>query len=87
MFSVFSSTFCVSSFSSEALGFSAVNICVVTVTAFAVFNPTFPVYTRYVRFSCFLLVVFIFWFVVGLLGKLLCDWVLILVSRPFSGGF
>ena len=48
---------------SEALGFSIGNIYVVTVTAFAVFNPTFPVYTRYVRFSCFLLVVFVLWFV------------------------
>ena len=48
---------------SEALGFSAGNICVVTVTVFAVFNPTFPVYTWYVRFSCFLLVVFVLWFV------------------------
>ena len=82
-----SSTFCVPSFSSEALGFSVGDFRVLTVTAFAVFNPTFPVYTRYVRFSCFLLVVFVLWFVVGLLGKLLCDWVLILVSRPFSGGF
>ncbi|RVW33122.1 hypothetical protein CK203_111164 [Vitis vinifera] len=37
--------FCVPPFLSEALGFSAGNICVVTVTVFAVFNPTFPVYT------------------------------------------
>ena len=63
------SAFCVLSFSSEALGFSAGNICVVTVTVFAVFNPTFLVYTRYVHFSCFLLVVFVLWFVVGLFGR------------------
>ncbi|RVX02035.1 hypothetical protein CK203_019418 [Vitis vinifera] len=40
-----SSTFCVPSFPSEALGFSAGDFRVLTVTAFAVFNPTFPVYT------------------------------------------
>ena len=65
------------SFLSEALGFSAGNICVMTMTAFAVFNPTFSVYTQYVRFSCFLLVVFVLWFVVGFLGMLLCDWKLV----------
>ena len=75
--SALSSIFCVPSFLSKALGFSVGNICVVTVTAFAVFNPTFPVFSRYVRFSCFLLVVFVLWFVVGLLGKLLCDWELL----------
>ena len=41
--SVFSFTFCVSSFSSEALGFSAGNIHVVTVDCIAVFNLIFPV--------------------------------------------
>ena len=61
--SALSSIFCVPSFLSKALGFSVGNICVVTVTAFAVFNPTFPVFSRYVRFSCFLLVVFVLWFV------------------------
>ncbi|RVW68784.1 hypothetical protein CK203_060955 [Vitis vinifera] len=44
---VISSAFCVPSFLSEALGFSAGNICVMTMTAFAVFNPTFSVYTQF----------------------------------------
>ena len=44
-------------------------------------------YTRYVRYSCYLFIVFALWCVVGLLGKFLCDWMLILVFRAFSGGF
>ena len=38
----FSSTFCAPLFPSEALGFSAGDFRVLTVTAFAVFNPFLP---------------------------------------------
>ena len=58
-------------FLSEALEFSDGDFCVVPVTKFAVFNPIFAVFTRYVRLSCFCL-----WFllvVAGLLGRVACD--------------
>ena len=43
--------------------------------------PIFPIYIRYVFYFCFLFVVF------GWLGKFLCDWESVLVSKAFFGGF
>ena len=74
-------------FSSEALGFSVGNTRVVSVTAlrFSIlfFQFTLGTFSIFVFSLLCLLCLVVF----GLLGKFLCDWVLILVSRAFSGGF
>ena len=49
--------------------------------------PIFPVYIRYVFYFCFLFVVFTLFGCFWLVGQVVCDWVSILVSRVFSGGF
>ena len=49
--------------------------------------PIFPVYIRYVFYFCFLFVVFALFGCFWLAGQVVCDWVSILVSRVFSGGF
>ena len=73
-------------FLSEALEFPDGAFCVVPVTAFAVFNPLFAVFTWYVRLSCFCL-----WFCLSSLS--VCCWfawasclrllVLLVFSRVF----
>ena len=68
---------------SEALGFSAGNIRVVTVIAVWFSTLFFPFTLGTFSF----LVMFILLVVSGLLGRVACDWVLTLVSRVFSGGF
>ena len=64
-------------FLSEALELSDDDFCVVPVTTFAVFNPIFAVFTRYVRLSCFCLwICHLFLLVVaGLLGQVVCNFV------------
>ena len=53
-------------FLSEALEFSTGDFRVVPMTAFAMFNPIFPVFTWYVRLSCLFL-----WFAFVVVG---CCW-------------
>ena len=86
--SVFSSIFCLSSFSSEALGFPGGNIRVVTVTVLRFSTLFFQLYTRYVHYSCLFLVAFVLLVVSGLLRQVaLRLGVGFLVARAFSGGF
>ena len=71
-------------FSSEALGFSAGNIRVVTVLALRFSTLFFQFYTRYVRYSYLFFVVFALWFVGQVALRLgVGIWFLGL----FSGGF
>ena len=74
-------------FSSEALRFSASNTRVMLVTVLRFSTLFFQFTLGTFSISVFSLLCLLCLVVFGLMGKFLCDWVLILVSRAFSGGF
>ena len=85
--SAFSSTFCVSSLLSEALGFPTGNTRVVTVTVLRISFPFASLHSvRFLFLSSLCNVCFV-WLFLALLGKFVCDWVSLLVSMAFSGVF
>ena len=72
---------------SEALGFSVCNTRVVTVLVLWFSSPFSQLTFGTFSISVFLFVVFGLFGCVWLAGQVVCDWVSILVSRVFSGGF
>ena len=85
--SAFSSTFCISSFSSEALGFSAGNIRVVTVTALRFSTLFFQFTLGTFSISVFSLLCLLCLVVFGFVGQVCLRLGVIIGFDGFFGGF
>ena len=85
--SAFSSTFCVSSFSSEALGFSAGNIRVVTVTALRFSTLFFQFTLGTFSISVFSLLCLLCLVVFGFVGQVCLRLGVVIGFEGFFGGF